>query len=170
MVSGQRISVFSIREKKKMVCLYPCGFLIKVCLTAAGVWLALYQSGNDYVWVLMCVHPSQCASVCGCWSVWSTIIRSQAAPAVGRLQRGRSSGLLGQFRCRKSTSIQPSKSAGPQREAAQPCNLYWIYSFPIYRPHKPHREEVPAPHFLSPCLPLLPDNGLRDSDDYNIIA
>lgn len=39
---------------------------------------------------------------------------------------------------------------GPQREAAQPCNLYWIYSFPIARPHKPHREEVPAPT-LSTC-------------------
>lgn len=42
------------------------------------------------------------------------------------------------------------KSEGPQREAAQPRNLYWIYSFPIYRPHTPHREEVSAALSLSP--------------------
>lgn len=50
----------------------------------------------------------------------------------------------------ESTSILACKSEGPQREAAQPCNLYWIYSFPIYRPHTPHREEVSTALSLSP--------------------
>lgn len=42
------------------------------------------------------------------------------------------------------------KSEGPQREVANPCNLYWIYSFSISRPHAPHREEVSIALTLSP--------------------
>lgn len=34
---------------------------------------------------------------------------------------------------------RPASLRVPQREAAQPCNLYWIYSFPIYRPCAPPR-------------------------------